>query len=169
MYSVICISHYCINFLLFVQPVPEKSKIWECLGSQTFFWDRVRRTQRRPDERGHGSVQAQANGTKPLPHHLRFLGAAEGAEVEQRQALGGCGRQRVRKQSLSRSCSTRWTSRWREHCLHCLFVLLTNCWRAPLTNFGWPPRTKGNLRKIGTGWRRSIGCLNSVFQKLRIS
>jgi len=50
---------------------------------------------------------------KPLPHHLRFLGAAEGAEVEQRQALGGCGRQRARKQSLSRGCSTRWTSRWR--------------------------------------------------------
>ena len=69
--------------------------------------------------------------------------------------LGGCGRQRVRKQSLSRSCSTRWTSRCAsgvlagvEHCLHCLFVLKRDR-RAPLTNFGWPPRTKGNLRKFG--------------------
>ena len=50
--------------------------------------------------------------------------------MEQRQALGGCGLQRVRKQSLSSSCSTRWTSRCASDvlagvdlCLYCLFVL----------------------------------------------
>jgi len=75
-----------------------------------------------------------------------IVGAEEGAEVEERQALGGCGRQRVRKQSLSRSCSTRWTSR----CTSGVLVGIEYCFcRAPLTNFGCPPAPKAILRKFG--------------------
>ena len=108
-----------------------------------------------PDERGHGSVQAQANGTIKWERRCHTI-------------CDFWERQRERKWSSVRHWAAadargRGNSRCLvtvrlvghlagvEHCLHCLFVLLTNCWRAPLTNFGCPPRTKGNLRKIGMG------------------
>jgi len=65
-----------------------------------------------PDERGHGSVQAQANGTIKWESRCHTI-------------CDCWKRQRERKWSSVRH------------------------WAA--ANFGWPPRTKGNLRKFGRG------------------